>query len=94
MGDGAFHVAQNYRSHAWLVSQQMQMIRHNHVSEKQEAARLPSLINRSTSDEFDRVGLKNRQPIFGDNREIRARRISGDFESLWFHRQVGAQPRR
>lgn len=72
MSDGSFEVAKNSR---WLfvqaTCQQVHVVGHNHIRKKQNAAGISRLVNCRTGDGFDRIGLKDRQAIFGDCRDVK-----------------------
>ena len=63
-GSDAVDKTLNHGSLLLTVSDEMKMIRHDHVSKNEEAARFPRFIYGGTGDQFQSVEAKDGQAIF------------------------------
>jgi hypothetical protein len=66
VSNDALDELQHLRWFERAIRQQMDMIRHDHVSEQQKATRGPRFINGRTSNGLQRISSENRQAVFGD----------------------------
>lgn len=71
-----FHASQHIRRRVWAISQQMQMVRHNHVSENKETGGVSGFVERLAGHDLDCVAFEYRESILRDSSDIEGLGIS------------------
>lgn len=85
MSNTTFEKPEYFRRLVTIVRQQMQVVWHQDIGQKQETARVAGLINGFASKPANRIGPEHWKPIFGHSRDVKTGAISRDAEFLLDH---------